>query len=285
MPIDGLSLVGFMARQEGCTYLAERCFVEDSDPAALSALWAAARDRLGPANRRAGKPEIRELPDSLSNHLEKVRESEGFEELTESFPDVQFALVEIGPLLAYQPHVETARSDDLCRNFAGDIHSPADLAEICLPAQSESFTPQVTQSEGSVIIHSESLNLRVIRSGLFELDSGTHDVVAGVYLGMGCPLLHVARFEGRYFLRNGFHRVYGLQKLGVTHMPCVVVPARHFEDTGALGSGMTFGRDVLLGDFAPTCAHLTDDRALPVHLRKTSRVITAMWAESLIIER
>jgi hypothetical protein len=221
----------------------------------------------------------------MNTHIERVRLSEGFEELAESFGHLEFALVELGPLLAFQPHIETARAESLCKTFAGDVHSPADLAEVCLPTASEPFEPQVARSDGSVIIHSESLNLRVVRSGIFELDSGTHDVVAGVYLGMGCPLLHVARFEGRYFLRNGFHRVYGLQKLGVTHMPCIVVPAKYFEETGALGGGMTFERDVLLGDFAPTCAHITDERALSVRLRKTSRIITATWAESLLIER
>lgn len=285
MPVDGLSLLGFMEREEASRYLEERCFVEDSSVSALGDLWADARRRLGGPIPRAGRPDVRELPDSMAPYIDQVRASEGFEELAEIFDDLRFALVEIAPLLAFQPHIETPRASGLGGGFTGDIHSPDALAPICLPTESESFSPQVSRSEGSVIIHSESLNLRVIRSGIFELGSPSHDRVAGIYLGMGCPLMHVAQFEGRYFLRNGFHRAYALQKLGVTYMPCVVVPVRHFEETGALGGGMTFGRETLLGDFAPTCGHLTDERAYRVRLRKTSRIITASWAESLLIER
>ena len=274
-----------MEQEAACVYLRDRCFVADASSSALRADWQHARARLAGPHTRAGHPEIAQLPARLSAYVQRVRNSEGYEALAESFDDLEFVSVEIGPLLAYQPHIETERAAALCANFSGDVDSLEDLAEICLPIEPESFEPQVSRAEGSVIIHSESLNLRIVRSGIFELDSGTHDVVAGVYLGMGCPLLHVAQFEGRFYLRNGFHRVYALQRMGVRRIPCIVFPVRRFEDTGAVGRGMTFDRETLTGDFAPTCAHYHDERAYPVKLRKTTRIITASWAESLIIER
>jgi len=285
MPIAGRSLVGLMERQDARRYFEERCVLDPQVASSdIDGLVEEARHRVGGPHPRAGHPLISPLPGSLEPYLESVRNSRGYGNLVDSFGDVEFGMVEIGPLLAFQFHVSTDRSDALVPAVPGPM-SPERLAEICLPNHDESFSPQVATDSHGVVVHSESLNLRVVRSGIFQPQNGGDDVVAGVYLGMGCPLLHVAEFQGRFYLRNGFHRVYALQEAGVSEVPCAIVRATRFEDTGALGNPETFSREKLESDSAPTCWHYADERSYPVAIRQFWRVITVSWSEAVFSER
>lgn len=58
-----------------------------------------------------------------------------------------------------------------------------------------------------------------------------------VSLHPGCtsPYLEVALYRGRWFLRDGYHRSYGLLRRGIRCVPAVVLYARTIEELGAIG--------------------------------------------------
>jgi hypothetical protein len=222
------------------------------------------------------------MPDELAEHVAQVRDSHSYAEMIEDFEHTDFGFVEIGPLLAYQLHVQTDRAEALCARV-GSTPTPTDLAEICLPIQDEPYQPQVAQGPRSVTILSQSLNFRVTKEGMFE-DNGSPYEVAGVIMGMSGPLMHVAVFEGRCYLRNGYHRAYALQRAGVSHLPCLIVQVSRFDRTGAVGGDETFTSEVLHSDNPPTCSHYTDEKALSVPLKRISKVINVSWTEETFLE-
>jgi hypothetical protein len=44
----------------------------------------------------------------------------------------------------------------------------------------------------------------------------------GIMLNLTLPLVHVTKFNNKYFLHNGYHRVYGAKKAGATHIPAIL---------------------------------------------------------------
>jgi hypothetical protein len=75
----------------------------------------------------------------------------------------------------------------------------------------------------------------------------------------GSPFLEVARFRGRWFLRDGYHRAYNLLRHGVTVVPAVVVHARTLQELGAVLPRF-FSEETLFSEFPPMVTDFLDDR-------------------------
>ena len=303
MSVPALSLLGFMDEQPAIRYQRDVCLVSNSNEGYLRNQWVAARAKLGTPMPRAGAPEILEIPPEHHAYLERVKQNPRFQptitrsrvgDVVEEFP-WDFKLVEIDPLLAFQLHVETDRSDELCRELllsstgaqagkksARKTPALSSLLPICLPEQLEEVNFAVSQEPNSLIVKSRSANLRIHAAGPLAKDNINQFNVAGIAFGVSSPLVHVMRIDGRVYLRNGFHRVYGLRKAGATHVPCIFLEAASFAELAAPGG--TFDRALLESDNPPTCGHFTQGRAHPVKLREVSRIITVSWSEHILVE-
>jgi hypothetical protein len=192
-------------------------------------------------------------------------------------------MVEIAPLLAFQFHVDTERSAVLCADLP---HPPqlSDTLPICQPVDIEERHVQTTHLTHGTLIRDSSLNLRVLGAGPVGADPAKKILYVGVGAGVGGPWTTVTRFNGRCYLSNGYHRVFGLQAAGATYIPCLLVDATEFTQVGAIGGGATFERTVLESANPPTCGHLTDARAYRIILHQFSRVIHVTWAEYAVRE-
>jgi hypothetical protein len=49
------------------------------------------------------------------------------------------------------------------------------------------------------------------------------------FVSMGASYIQVARYQGRSFLRDGYHRAVGLLRAGVSQVPAVVIDAPTFQ--------------------------------------------------------
>jgi hypothetical protein len=65
--------------------------------------------------------------------------------------------------------------------------------------------------------------------------------------------------HGRYFLRDGYHRAYGLLSAGITHVPALVREYPTYADSKMPVHGMLPVEEFLLGDRPPTLADYLDD--------------------------
>lgn len=274
MPSPGLSLVGFLDRSAGIDLLRNSCVVPDQSDDALGAEWEAARGKLGDPMERAGYPDIQELPPEALNHIAQV---------TATYPYVQaqlgvgmaFKMVELDPLLAFQFNVDTARSDH--HNGGPDAGPPVldQLLAMCLPLNFQPDGVRVNLNGNSMLITSDDLNFQVNAQGLMPTQLGNF---VGIQVGSSVPLLHVVRFNGRYYLHNGFHRAVGLSRRGVTHAPCVVRDVLDAE-SAAIRPPLTFDVRLLESANPPTVGHFAQGRAHNVTLKVFTRTMHVSWAD------
>lgn len=279
MPVPGLSLVGLMEEQAAVAYLRNRCIPPDPADAALVAAWNTAKAQLGAPFATAGHPDIQEIPADHMPYLQGVMTNPRFNATIEGMANWAFKLVEVEPLLAFQFHVETNRSDDLC-GASGPNPSVETMLPVCLPHQLETVQLQIIGQQNGFMIRAHSLNLRLLGAGLpIGANAAQHITFGGIGYGVSSPLIQVVSFGGRCYLKNGYHRAYGLRKAGATHIPCLLLEATDYAHVGALGGDATFERTLLESANPPTCGHFAQNRAYSVTLRKMTRMIHVGWTE------
>jgi hypothetical protein len=279
MPIPGLSLVGFMDQGQAVAYLRDSCVLEQTRQRDLLLRWHSAQTRRGDPFPRAGDPDILDIPNSHDAYLEAVKKNPRYAR-TVGTMNPSFKLVEIVPLLAFQFHVCLSRADGLWT--AGGRPPEDEIVNRCLPHIPQKPTAihyeEIPESKTFRIV-SDDLNVQVINWGQFLnpqqqpiYDEGLHAFITGLTYGEGSSLVQVARFNGRCYLRNGYHRAYALGKLGVTHIPCILLDAPNFSDITERRGGF-FSRGLLESNNPPTCGHFINDRAYSVTLKTRKRII------------
>jgi hypothetical protein len=269
MPSAGLSLLGFMDRAQALAHLTSVCIPEDSDEAALSKIWAAAKEKLGTPIRGAGSPSIRTLPPAFDAHCRAVLSQAAFRD-GGSFSGAFACLVEVAPLLTPQFVVDQSRLAHH-RAEAREATLPTAL-ETCLPLTARSEPFQTIAGPQSLLLKSRSMNVKFIRGGLFD------GSVLGAKFGLSSPHVRVARYQGRCYIQNGVHRAVGLAMMGLTHIPCLVRDVAAPSDTGVVENA-TFSLSALESDNPPTLAHFIEGRACDVTLRSLSRILQVSWGE------
>lgn len=274
MPTPGLSLVGFMEPAAAIHYLRATCIQPKQDDASLMAEWATAHARLGPPTASAGIPAILPLPPEHRDYETQVRQAWPDVFQSPNYASAQILMVEINPLLGFQFHVDADRSEHHCGGFS----SPPTIDELlatCLPLAHANEPCQITQQAQSLILRSPSLNVRVTAQGMLGN-------FIGIAFGVNLPLVHVVGYNGRYYLHNGFHRVYGAGRAGATHIPCILRDVASAEEAGVQAGGGTFGLPLLESANPPTLAHYTEGRAYDVQLRTMNRVLHVSWSDYAI---
>ena len=281
MPVPALTLIGFMDQASGVSYLKHFCAWPAPPPndVTLIAHWNTARANLGPPFPNAGMPDIQPVPADHDSYLDSVAKKPWVANDLGGLP-WSFKLVEIDPLLAFQFHVDIDRAGNLCAGLTDPIPMD-DLVKVCLPdtlndpPQQNIIISSKSPFFGSMMIKSPSLNLRGMEAGIFGTPP---DRVAGMYLRTTLPLVQVARFRGKCYLKHGYHRAYHLRMSKATHVPCVFADVPDFFGTGAI-DGSTFGEALLTSADPPTVGHFTQGRAFSTQLKRGTRVLHVSWSE------
>jgi hypothetical protein len=281
MPTDGLSLVGFIDDQrQALKHLKGNCVAGVKTDSQLIAEWQTARINLGPAAPKAGQSTNKAVP---ASHRSYLAHQAVVQELAQ-YPRATVEMVEIDPLLVFQFTVDLDRA----AQHASALSHPPTLDELfatCLPINPppENLIPSVQGNQSVVLLRSPSLNLR-LKGAKVQMQAAPTGGVATVEFGISSPFVHITRFNGRCYLNNGLHRAYGARLAGASLMPCIF---RDVSDASAVGikhDGSTLGLAVLESDNPPTVAHFVHGRALPVALRRVSRLIQFTWGEYVVAE-
>lgn len=276
MAASGLSLLGFMDADSAVAYLSSSCIVPDGGHPALVRIWQEAKARLGSPVSKAGRPRLEDIAGAYKPTLRRVTHNPRFDE---TVGDLKWSwkLVEIDPLLAFQFHVDIERAASLCVSLGG-ARTVRAMLPICLPETlGEPPPPRISAQENAIYISASSLNWRKLQAGNLGRDNNQR-FVTGMAWGVGSPLLQVIRYEGRCYLRNGYHRAFGLRQAGLTEMPCLLLEATDFRQVVDRPQGF-FQQELLESDDPPTLLHFSEDRAYPVALRRMARLLQVSWAE------
>jgi hypothetical protein len=179
----------------------------------------------------AGLPEsvtTKPLAPELDGYLHQITADARFTKSFANFP-ISFEAVEIDKLVAGQRTVNLDWVSGLLQKG-----KPENLADFCLnPGQDT--TPATVARTGNTAFTVSSHNPGLRFLGAFEqpyqpngIQTGGQPVRAIVLLlGYGISTVNVYRVKGRLILGNGFHRLYALKALGLTHAPAVVQNVNH----------------------------------------------------------
>jgi hypothetical protein len=182
----------------------------------------------------------------LTVETEKLREEFAYfakrQDLLSEMSGLSWSLgvVDLRSLLAFQRRLAFgAGTAQPSVPIAGDW--PA-LLELCFgspkPVEYDVFHDRLTET---VIMRSSNPNLHI---------RVTKDPTHPLIVHGGCPFLEVAHFRDRWFLRDGYHRAYGLLQAQVFEVPAVIVEARTIEELGA-NQPWFLPEAVLLSDTPP----------------------------------
>ena len=167
-------------------------------------------------------------------------------------------IVDLSRVCSLQQSVVSQQAEE--RVSAVGPENAVSVAEVTLPPASTDELPlQFDEQRMAWIISAPNPNLRITGAANAVSPDGP---LCGFNFAILPSFLQVARHHGRYVLRDGYHRAYGLLARGITRAPAFI---RDFG-VGALGtSAGLFGTDVYLGERPPVLEDFRDDE-VAVHV-------------------
>lgn len=285
MPIQALSIFACLPDAQALNYLQTQYgFTRQVSLGKL----AQAKRKYGKPMPRAGHPEIQDIPSEYTTYLERVKSNPRFIQTTGNGNIAYaFKLVEIDPLLAFQLHVSLEHAQEK----VGLIETETTMEQIlqeCLPISVDDTNIPIGgitwhQEEGKctgATLSFPGLNTRLLGvPQIIPVPQQKLLMLGGLFMGVGSPLVQIAQFEGRCFLKNGYHRAYRLRMAGITHIPAILLEAKTLDDVGLTQPGF-LPMSVMKSSNPPTVGHFTNDRAYGVQTKRVKRSIHFSWRET-----
>jgi ParB-like chromosome segregation protein Spo0J len=295
LPGSARVLLGWLPREHGESLLARQA--EDGLPETQRARVSRARDTV--AARAAGIDQaglISPLPDELAGHVTRLGSTPGGARMRAEGWEI--AMVDLDRVVALQPSVFTGTAIERAAHLdPGDLRAVAELTlPVSHPRPIGELPPgdDVPPIEGQYHYLTQtytfvSPNLNLTVAGNFDAPGNRDAPQPGGLLGHGFNItvppsfLQVARFQGRYLLRDGHHRAFGLLSRGITRVPAYVRDVAAAEELVTAGIE-TLPRSAWVGDRPPLLRDYHDDLvAEPVLVPVPHRMIVIHAVELLIV--
>jgi len=266
------ALIGWLSPEEGALWLAGRQ-MGTPNPEHLATCQAA---RAAVAARPPGLDQsalFENLPAELGAHLAALSADPNTAQLLASSGSPR--MVDLRLVCAAQPQIHT---EDARRRVEGLTEAdPVAIARVTLPLASNEAIPVVFDAvKNAWILSSPNPNLRVVANFNGPVGSGLAGF--GFAVALSKSYLQVAGLGGRYFLRDGYHRAYGLLALGITKVPALVKEFATFEEVG-LPQGL-LPQNTYLGDRPPLLGDYLDDAvSVDTRLPITQKMIVVQALE------
>ncbi len=241
------ALVGWMNPQDAAQWLAgpgRPVETQHNDAVAdAQAIVASRPDGFDQSNA------IFDTPPELSAHVDALQHNTGSAlYFAEGF---QVKLVNLSKIIGTQRQILT---DDANQRVAEiDPKDITSIASVTLPLhEPKPLTCNFDTEKKTWVFSSANPNLRVVGQFNGQVQPGVH--AFGFAVAVSPSFLQVARYQGRYLLRDGYHRAFGCLARGITHVPAFV---RDFQTLAELNppAGLSpeasymSSRPPLLGDY------------------------------------
>ncbi len=221
----GRALIGWMRPADAHRFLQSSM----SGPAPEPVIETAQRARQAVAARSDGIDQdqlITSAPTELADHIRALQANPVAGPMHAEGWHVE--LVDLTRVCAFQPVVYSDQARERVEQVdEGDL---ASIAAVTLPlTQGDPLPIQYDHIRQAWIIISANPNLRIIGNvGPIPVNPG------GTALGFGVvawpSFVQVGRYRGRHYLRDGYHRAFGLLSRGITVVPAFVRDITAFEE-------------------------------------------------------
>jgi hypothetical protein len=191
-------------------------------------------------------------PSGLAAHIDALKQHQvAAQYFTEG---CQVSLVDLRRVVAVQPGVSTDHAE--ARVCSVELDDLGSIAAVSLPIPGEANLPsQFDESRNVWMLSSANPNLRIVGNFSVPLQPGI--VGFGFAAAVTPSFLQVARFQGRYLLRDGYHRAVGFLRRGIHIVPAFT---RELGPTDSLNlpAGM-LPQGAYLGERPPLLPDYLDD--------------------------
>jgi hypothetical protein len=200
---------------------------------------------------------VTDAPPELLDHINQLRaDAAAASMLNEGW---QVSMVDLTRVCGFQPVVFSDSAADRARGLDGS--DLAGIAKVTLPigAQAE-FTQSFDPGRNSWILSSRNPNLQVLANfaGPVATQQGTVPAF-GFLASVTTSFMQVAEFEGRYFLRDGYHRAMGLLGARIHCVPAFVKPVASIEELIPKNINMMLPQAAYRGPRPPLLPDYLDD--------------------------
>jgi hypothetical protein len=283
-------LMGAMQQAQLTTTVRLMCIQADVDRIPeIGLAWRTASTKMQAlAMQEAGAPdqiEIADLPAALRPRAAEIGSDTLFQASFSSMPTT-IKVVEIDKLIAPQREVNLDYVESLCARVPGTKLS--DLMGFCVGPRTPPELRKLQTALNQMTFSSRSLDLRFLSGSPKPLTQDDIDVAHGggrpveaitLLVGFGADPINAFHVGSRIVLNNGFHRIFALKKMGVTHAPMVLqevanVDIEFPESLLALPRGylLQHPRPVLIKDF------FDDGLVTEVRLKPRRKVLKVTWS-------
>jgi len=263
----GRALIGWLAPEDGALWLAGR---QMGHPNREEFIRRTVKARGAVEARSPGIDQselLQEPPAELAAHVRQLEQNAASARLfTEGF---RVAVVDLFRVCAIQPVVYTGNA--MNRMVGVDANSLQSVAAVTLPIPGPQNMPvQFDPNKNAWIFSSPNPNLRILGNFSLEVQPGVPGF--GFVVSIPQSYLQVANLRGRFFLRDGYHRAFGLLSIGVRWAPCLVRDFAQIEDL-TLPAGL-LPQDAFLGAKPPLLTDYSNDEvAASVEVGTTHKMI------------
>lgn len=168
-------------------------------------------------------------------------------------------VVDLTKILAYQKLVKIEGLVERVSPIISDRSDKEKLAKFCLPLDPpelpQGLIPDMDKHGFSVSSLNPNLRFAGAQVGTIavapQLGMPSVNMIGVTFLiSMGASYMQAVRYNGRTFLRDGYHRAVSLLQNGITQVPCVFIEATSFEQVGADPASM-LSHEILYGQYPP----------------------------------
>lgn len=264
----GKGLIGYLPEIEGVTMLSHGN--PNPDVAALKQKWQLAEQKTKQRQYSTDlTPDIQEITHTNQTNIDQVlnKVSTRLKSQPPIFGNWTFKSIEINKLVTAQKTVNVEVASDLVKEIKdkGDVLGAIKIALNSEPRKS--IINISSQDQINFTITTRNQNFGLLGWGAGEIPLGNEsDRLNGVTFTFGGRLsyVNVVHFGDRYFLKDGYHRVYGLMMRGFTHTPCILTES---NDSSQLPQGGNlFNIPLMLSQNPPIFrdfAEIAEDIELP----------------------
>lgn len=176
--------------------------------------------------------------------------------------DWKLGMIDLRNLLAFQRRVSVERENG---PLLQDGENWEQLIPLAFPERKADFSFSINPDRSEAVIRSANPELKLF----IDPPSPAGALSLPLSIDLGSPFIEAAHYNGRWFLRDGYHRAYSLLKIGIHRVPAVVIWARTIEELGAVHPWF-FNQAVLFSEHPPRLMDFHDPE-LVLHYRRPMR--------------
>ena len=274
------ALLGWMDRDEAiATQLGAHLPSQGQDTTLQQERWNEARERVQAREEyNLPTPTLEPLPVELQERGQVFLQRP---DVVGSFQgwDISVGIADLRKVLSFQKLVTA----DATERVAGiDTADAVALFSFCLPDAAAAIELQAmidTDHKGFAVA-SANPNIRVSPGQAVNING---QPFFGFSVGFGSTFVQVVEYQGRWFIRDGYHRCYGLLRAGVEKVPCLFIRARDAQQFGG-ASQMFFRGEIIFGPRPPFLQDFLDDEVAENATRPVTGKVIRITAQEFGVQ-